>query len=96
MCVLVKIETSFILAVTLMVLAVSSSPKANRRDVNVVSNPGHITRSNGCDKDCRRIMRRRKVIEIKDHMNSARNAELMDKEQNTHIMLDRLMSRMYT
>ena len=95
MCILIKIETGFILAATLMVLAVSSSPKGNRRDVNIVSSRGHITRSNGCDEDCRRNMRRRKLIETKDYMNSVRNGELAEKEQNTHIMLDRLMSRMY-
>ena len=95
MFILIKIETSSILATTLMVLAVSSSPKANRRDPNIVSSRGHITRSNGCDEDCRRNMRRRKLIETKDYMTSVRNGELTDKEQNTHIMLDRLMSRKY-
>ena len=87
-----KIETTFILAAILMIADASSSPKANRRDLNIVSSPGHIGRSNGCDEDCRRNMRRRKLIETKDYMSSVRNGGLTEKEQNKHLMLDRLMS----
>ena len=90
-----KLETTFILVATLMAIGVSSSRKANRRDVNVVSNPGHISISNGCDKDCTRNKRRRKLIEIKDYMNSVRNGGLTQKDQEKHLMLDRLMSGKY-
>ena len=87
-----KLETTFILVATLMAIGLSSSPKAKRRDVNVVSNPGHISRSNGCDEDCRRNKRRRKLIETKDYMNLVRNGGLTRKDQDRHLMLDRLMS----
>ena len=95
MFILRKLGTTFILVATLMTIGVSSLPKANRRDVNVVSNPGHISRSNGCDEDCRRNKRRRKLIETKDYMNSVRNGGLTQKDQDKHLMLDRLMSGKY-
>ena len=95
MCISRKLEITFILVATLMTLGVSSSPKAKRKDVNVVSNPGHISRSNGCDEDCRRNKRRRKLIETKDYMNSVRNGGLAQKDQDKHLMLDRLMSGKY-
>ena len=91
----IKMFPTFMVLLT-VALHISASLPHKKEDIKVTS--GVSYRSSGgynCDDDCRRSKRRRIIKETKTEMSNIRNGRLTEREQNIHVMPDRLLAGMY-